>query len=146
MNTLREVEGILNSAFVKKYEDTFIKVKKRGSYKESDINENHIRLETSAPDFVSNFEQQLDSKPGLADDVCYFLFLSILSSTLAGPCSHVPSSTIPPLPSLGKRTLGLPRTQPPRADHPKNRLPEINLTRKGNSRSAMPSYARWPIS
>jgi hypothetical protein len=90
MNTLREVEGILNSALVKKYEDTFIKVERRGSYKESDIDENHIRLETSAPDFVSDFEQQLDSQPGLADDVCYFLFLSILFSALAGPCSHVP--------------------------------------------------------
>jgi hypothetical protein len=68
--SLREVEGILNSDFVKKYEDTFIKVKKRGSYKESDIDENHIRLETSAPGFVSDFEQQLDSQPGPADDVC----------------------------------------------------------------------------
>jgi hypothetical protein len=112
MNTLREVEEILNSALVEKYEDIFIKVEKRGSYRESDIDENDIWLETSAPDFVSDFEQELDSKPGLAVDVCCFLYLSISFSTLAGQCRHVPLSTIPPLPNLGKRTLGLKKTTP----------------------------------
>ena len=138
--------GRFSTRPLSKYEDVFIEVEKRGFFKGSDIDQNGIRVETLVQDFVANFEHELDSKPALAFDVCYLLYLSIFFLTLEGQCRPIPLSTICPLPNLGKPTLGLSRTQPPRMDQPRNRLPKTNLTRKGNGRGAMPSHARWPIS
>ena len=63
--------------FVKAYEDTFIKVKEWGLFESSDIERNGIRMSrrnrTPVPGFVARFERELDSKPGLALDVCCFL-------------------------------------------------------------------------
>jgi hypothetical protein len=74
---LREVTEILDSALVKKYEDIFIKVKERGTFQYSDIERNKIHIRGTAPDFVAEFEQELDKKPGVAPDVCYFLASTI---------------------------------------------------------------------
>ena len=66
MNKLREVEGIRNSALVKKYKNIFICVNKWGAFGQSDID----RCKT-VPGFVTRFEQELYEKPGVATDVCY---------------------------------------------------------------------------
>jgi hypothetical protein len=62
--------------FVKEYENIFIKVKEWDAFDDSDIERNGLREHrdwTPAPEFVSEFEQELDRKPGLATDVCCFL-------------------------------------------------------------------------
>jgi len=64
--------------FVKEYENIFIKVKEWDAFDDSDIERNGLREHrdvdgTPAPEFVSEFEQKLDRKPGLATDVCCFL-------------------------------------------------------------------------
>jgi hypothetical protein len=75
-NTLPEGDKLLDSAHVKEYEDIFIKVNGLGAFESSDIERNGIHVSynrTLVPDFVAKFEQELDSKPGLAPDVCCFL-------------------------------------------------------------------------
>ena len=49
----------------------------------SDIEENGLQIHYygAVPEFVAEFEQKLDSKPGLAPDVCTLLVLT-------GHCSH----------------------------------------------------------
>jgi hypothetical protein len=72
-NTLPEGDKFLYSTLVKEYEDIFIKVKQWGAFESSDIERNGIHIfhdKTLVPDFVAKFEQELDSKPGLAPDVC----------------------------------------------------------------------------
>jgi len=71
MNMLREVEGIRNSALVKKYKNIFICVNKWGAFGQSDIDRNKIHRCKTVPGFVTRFEQELDEKPGVATDVCY---------------------------------------------------------------------------
>lgn len=63
---------------VTEYEDIFIKVKEWGTFESSDIERNGIQIcgddGTPVPDFVTEFERELDIKPGLAPDVCCFLY------------------------------------------------------------------------
>jgi hypothetical protein len=61
--------------FVKEYKDIFIKVKPWGAFQGSDIELNGIHMHSTraVPDFVANFERELDSKPGVAHDVRCFL-------------------------------------------------------------------------
>jgi hypothetical protein len=78
MNTLRE-EEVRDSALVAMYADTFIKVERWGAFHESDIGKNKIykyHTETG-PGFVTELEQELDKKPGMSPDVCYFVSLTI---------------------------------------------------------------------
>jgi len=74
-----EGDAILDSTLVRENEDAFIKVKDRGAFESSDIEQNvvHFDDETPFPDFVAKFEQELDSKPSLAPDVCCFLNYSV---------------------------------------------------------------------
>ena len=65
---------MLDSAFVKKYEDIFIKVNEWGIFQNSDIELNDIcDALTITPNFVTEFERMLDRKPGLRLDVGCFL-------------------------------------------------------------------------
>lgn len=69
------IQGVLDSDFVKEYESIFIKVKKWGAFESDDIERNRVYKcddETLIPNFVSKYERELDSKPGLTLDVCYF--------------------------------------------------------------------------
>jgi len=70
-NALRGVEEIRNSTLVKKYEELFISVKTWGAFEYSDIKLNKIHSFQTVPGFVTEFEQELDKKPGVAPDVCY---------------------------------------------------------------------------
>ena len=75
-----EGDGLLDSTLVTEYEDIFIKVKEWGTFESSDIERNGIQIcgddGTQVPDFVAEFERELDIKPGLAPDVCCFLYYS----------------------------------------------------------------------
>jgi hypothetical protein len=64
-----------DSDFVREYEDFFIKVKQWGAFEGSDIEGNGLRsnVHGTVPDFVVEFERELDDKPGLDPDVCRFL-------------------------------------------------------------------------
>jgi hypothetical protein len=77
MNPLPEGDKPVDSDFIGEYEDIFIKVKEWGTFVESDIQRNGIYMcsEDGAPvpDFVTDLERELDSKRGLAADVCCFL-------------------------------------------------------------------------
>jgi len=53
MNTLREVQGIRNSALVKKYKNIFICVNKWGAFGQSDIDRNKIHRCKTVPGFVT---------------------------------------------------------------------------------------------
>jgi len=67
---------VLDSAFVKEYEDIFIKVKEWGIFQHSDIARNGIYDDSiTAPngDFVTEFERMLDRKPGLRLDLGCFV-------------------------------------------------------------------------
>jgi len=67
--------------FVDEYQDIFIKVATRGAFQDPDIELNGIFMHREAvPDFVAKFEQKLDSKPGVARDVCcsFTTFLMLL--------------------------------------------------------------------
>ena len=71
-------EGDVDSALVREYEDIFIKVNNWGTFEDSDIEQNGLRqyveyVDGTVPDFVAEFERELDSKPGLAPDVSCFL-------------------------------------------------------------------------
>jgi len=70
---------VLDSELVKKYEAYFINVGKfdSRSFKHDDIGLNEIYEEWSPPDFVLEFEQKLDSKPGVAHEVHNLLDLSV---------------------------------------------------------------------
>ena len=70
---------MLGSELVKKYEVYFIDVGKfdSRSFKHSDIQFNEIREEWSSPDFVLEFEQKLDSKPGVVYEVQHLLDLTV---------------------------------------------------------------------
>lgn len=50
-------------------------MKEWGAFESSDIVRDalHIYIGGTAPDFVTDFERELDSKPSLAPDVCCFL-------------------------------------------------------------------------
>jgi hypothetical protein len=72
-------EEVRESALVEMYADTFIKVKGWEAFHESDIGENKIYGYCSTvPGFVAELEQELDRKPGVSPDVCYFVSLTIL--------------------------------------------------------------------
>jgi hypothetical protein len=62
--------------FLRDYKDIFIKVKERGAFKSSDVEGNSIHIcgddGTPVPDFVAEFERELQSKAGLAPDTCCF--------------------------------------------------------------------------
>ena len=60
-----------------RYQDLFIKVKEWGkAFVNSDLNEgNDVNSSKVVPDFVKNLEGQLDRKPSLNSDVCFFLTL-----------------------------------------------------------------------
>lgn len=75
---------MLDSELVKKYEAYFINVGKfdTRSFKHSDIELNEIHEERSPPDFVLEFEQKLDSKPGVVHEVRNLLDLSSESCLL----------------------------------------------------------------
>jgi hypothetical protein len=74
-NTLPEANRPVQLGFAGDYEDIFIKVKAWGTFMGSDIEENGLQIHYygAVPEFVAEFEQKLDSKPGLAPDVCCFL-------------------------------------------------------------------------
>lgn len=61
----------IDSGLVGDYEDIFIYVKRWGTFEGSDISRNGLRIydDGTLPDFVTEFEQKLDSEPGLAHDV-----------------------------------------------------------------------------
>jgi hypothetical protein len=60
--------------FAREYNDIFIKVRAWGSFEGPDIERNNIDIHWEAvPEFVAKFEQELDSEPGVAHDVCCFL-------------------------------------------------------------------------
>ena len=71
---------------VKLYRDIIIQVHKWGDYTELDVIQNEIKANTEipVPRFVAEFEEKLDSNPGVAPDVRDFLesstCLSILKS------------------------------------------------------------------
>jgi hypothetical protein len=49
-------------------------VKAWGTFESSDIENNGLQMPCNeVPEFVAEFEQKLDRKPGLAPDVCCFL-------------------------------------------------------------------------
>lgn len=64
------LEGDIDSALIREYKDIFIKVNDWGTFKDSDIKRNGLRKHVDCPDFAAEFERELDSKPGLALDVC----------------------------------------------------------------------------
>ncbi|KAH9983544.1 hypothetical protein BJV74DRAFT_849924, partial [Russula compacta] len=67
-------DTFINSDLVKGYEDFFITVERWGAFGSSDIGLNNIRkCHTPVPGYVTKLEQELQRKPGLAPDVCYFL-------------------------------------------------------------------------
>lgn len=70
-----EYETRVDSDFVRVYEDNFIKVNQCGAFEGSDIERNslHECVHGTAPDFVIEFERELDGKPGLDPDVCCYL-------------------------------------------------------------------------
>jgi hypothetical protein len=69
-----EGNNVLDSAFVKEYEDTFINVKEWGVFHNSDLELNDISgAMITTPNFVTEFEGMLDRKPGLRLDVGCFL-------------------------------------------------------------------------
>jgi hypothetical protein len=71
---LQEGDEPVDSDLVQEYKHMFIKVNEWGSFEDSDIVRNGLRdCGTRVPDFVAEFERKLDSKPGLASDVCRFL-------------------------------------------------------------------------
>jgi len=92
-NMLREAREILDSALVKEYEDIFIRVKMWRAFGFSDIERNKIHKFQTVPDFVAKFEHQLDKKPGVAPNVCYFLSLTIFFMP-KGQCRRWISSVV----------------------------------------------------
>ncbi len=74
---LPEGDKPVDSVFVREYEDIFVKVKQWGAFEEFDVvgDEIHMCSEVGAPvpDVVTDLERELDSRPGLALDVCCFL-------------------------------------------------------------------------
>jgi hypothetical protein len=74
-NPLPEGDKPVDSGLVRDYEDIFIKVKNWGAFEGSDIERNglHKYRDGTVPDFVTEFERELDGKPCLASDVCCFL-------------------------------------------------------------------------
>ncbi|KAI0245824.1 hypothetical protein BJV78DRAFT_1259964 [Lactifluus subvellereus] len=57
---------VLPVEYLKEYEGIFIKVKAWGVFEKSDIDLNNIICATSVPDFVLEFERELDKKRGVA--------------------------------------------------------------------------------
>ena len=55
----------------------FIRMRIYNRFQESDIELNKVWPTELAPDFVTDFERKLDSKPALASDVRQFLNLSL---------------------------------------------------------------------
>jgi len=144
------VGNLLLKSNLNLYSDTFIHVSKWGSFDFSDIDENEVRdmtWVTSVPDFVTNFERELDSKPGLTVNVCYyFLDLSTLISALTGRYRGVSLSTICPHPmsNLGMNISTFSRTGPPGTLG--HWPPKLDLTKKRKGWCALQSHWRWPIS
>jgi hypothetical protein len=70
-----EGETLVDSDFVRRYEDIFINVNQWGAFEGSDIERNSLRecVHGRVPDFVAKFERELDGKPRLDPDVCCFL-------------------------------------------------------------------------
>ncbi|KAI9437875.1 hypothetical protein F5148DRAFT_1021303 [Russula earlei] len=64
-----EVSQALNSELVKEYKDIFINVSNWGDFEEADIHGNHIVEATAVPQFVTEFEKKLDSKPTVTPDL-----------------------------------------------------------------------------
>jgi len=74
MNALPEVGQTVDSALLEEYEDIFIKVKEWGAFNKSDMDKNGLcTFDEEVPDFVAEFERELDRKPGLPSDVSCFL-------------------------------------------------------------------------
>jgi hypothetical protein len=112
-NTLSEVaedNHFLYSDPLKVYEGIFIDVEMWGSFEISDIELNNIPSVST----LGLCQQELDSKPDLPPDVCYFLYLSIFFLKLMRQCRRVTFSTMYRFPSLGMHILGLWRTRTPR--------------------------------
>ena len=65
----------LNTDLSKEYEDIFIHLDEWEGVEEDDLSLNSIRDPISVPDFATEFERKLDSKPVLAADVRQFLGL-----------------------------------------------------------------------
>jgi hypothetical protein len=73
---LPEAHKPVNSDLVIEYENLFIKVKEWDAFDDSDVERNGLCEYDDGipvPEFVAEFEQKLDSKPGVAPDVCCFL-------------------------------------------------------------------------
>ena len=74
MNLLPEDDRPVDTALVREYNSIFIKVNEWGEFEDSDIALNGVReYVTQVPDFVAASQRKLDSKPGLAREVCFFL-------------------------------------------------------------------------
>lgn len=61
-------DRVLKSELVKEYHNIFIMVHRFGHFQYSDIGLNDVRSVASVPDFVINFEQGLDRRPGVDPD------------------------------------------------------------------------------
>jgi hypothetical protein len=95
----------VDSGLVQEYKDIFNKVKEWGSFEYFDIKRNGLRKYGDATrlcDFVAEFERKLDSKPGLASDVCCFLDHSfdILGLSRERPSGASHQRNLPSKPSL----------------------------------------------
>ena len=64
---------------LEEYKDLFIMTTIWGGFGDEDIEDNDLSIFVNepAPDFVTEFERELDAKPGVAPDVCCFLDHSI---------------------------------------------------------------------
>ena len=78
-NTLLKGERVLDSDLVNNYKAFFINVERfdSGNLRQSDIELNEIVEESRPPEFVTEFEERLDSRPGIAPDVCNLFDLSV---------------------------------------------------------------------
>ncbi|KAI9512458.1 hypothetical protein F5148DRAFT_1373161 [Russula earlei] len=64
-----QVNQALNSELVKEYKDIFIDVSNWGDFEDADIHGNHIVEAAAVPQFVTEFEKKLESKPTVAPDL-----------------------------------------------------------------------------
>jgi hypothetical protein len=69
-NTLPEDEdSVLNSELMREYQEIFIVTNEWGVFHHSDLAWNSIQDTGSAPEFVTNFERELERRPGVEPHV-----------------------------------------------------------------------------
>jgi hypothetical protein len=129
-NAPPEGDKAVDSGLVRDYGNILIKVKEWGVFEDSDIERNGIRMcsnnRTPVPDFVAKFERNLDSKPGLAPDVCCFLDYSF-DADRSIPCRRIALIKLSKMFDFWMHILGLARDWPSRASHQRNLPSKMSL-------------------